>query len=92
MISFITRIFFTLISLKVVKFLLMGFILVSASELVNLLIDVFIPEFSNICNFFNSIPSQVGFFLQFFEIPYAISTILTAYVMRFAIRRLPFVG
>lgn len=91
-ITFLSKTFLAFFSLKVVKFFLMGFILLAASEIIGLLIEVFVPQFSSICNLLSSIPSQLGFFLQYFEIPYAVNTILAAYLMRFAVRRLPFVG
>lgn len=39
-----------------------------------------------------SIPSSVMFFVQFAEIPAGIAMVLSAYGLRFALRRIPFVG
>jgi len=41
---------------------------------------------------FSSIPSGVVFFLSVFELNFGISVILTAYALRFIIRRIPFFG
>lgn len=92
LIAFLTKVFLVIISYRVIKFFIMACILFSASEIVVLLIDIYAPEFSSICNLLASVPPGIGFFLQYFEIDFAVHTVLTAYVMRFAIRRLPFVG
>lgn len=91
-IVFLSKLFLMFFSLKVVRFFLMAFILLGASEIIGLLIEVFVPQFSSICNLLSAVPSELGFFLQYFEIPYAVNTILSAYLIRFAVRRLPFVG
>lgn len=37
-------------------------------------------------------PPAVSWFLQPFEIPYALTVIASAYVARFVLRRIPFIG
>jgi hypothetical protein len=41
---------------------------------------------------FSGIDSGVWFFLQFFSVGYGIKIIASAYVYRFMIRRIPFIG
>lgn len=41
---------------------------------------------------FSQISSNVWYFLDLFQISFGISAILSAYVLRFSIRRLPFIG
>jgi hypothetical protein len=52
-----------------------------------------VPDFvSNAGSFFGSLPSGVIYFLNFFAIQEGMTMILAAYVLRFAIRRIPFIG
>jgi hypothetical protein len=39
-----------------------------------------------------SMPSGVAYVLQSFEVPAGISILMAAYILRFVIRRLPFIG
>jgi hypothetical protein len=39
-----------------------------------------------------TIPSSVGFFLDPFELEYGIGIIVTAYIARFLVRRIPIIG
>ena len=89
---FLIRILKFVFAVTVLRFLLFGTIFLTATEIVPVLISVFLPENISVSDLLADIDPQVGFILQFFEIPYAVHTILSAYVMRFAIRRLPFVG
>ncbi|HHE3607748.1 TPA: DUF2523 family protein [Pasteurella multocida] len=92
LIAFITKIIVFIFTLKVIRFFIFGAILLSSDEIVELLLDIFLPEISDICELLSSVPSQLGFFLQYFEIPFAVNTVLSAYLTRFAIRRLPFIN
>lgn len=48
--------------------------------------------FSTAAGAFSAIPPSVVFFAQAFEMSFGISVVLSAYVLRFVIRRIPFVG
>ncbi|WP_238214255.1 DUF2523 family protein [Pseudomonas sp. PAGU 2196] len=41
---------------------------------------------------FSQIDPSVWYFMQIFQVPYGISAIMSAYVLRFMIRRLPIIG
>lgn len=41
---------------------------------------------------FDSIDSSVWYFMSIFQIPYGITVVLGAYVLRFLVRRIPFIG
>ena len=41
---------------------------------------------------FEQIPDSVMYFLGFLNVPFGIASILTAYSIRFLIRRIPFIG
>lgn len=41
---------------------------------------------------FESIDPSVWYFMSMFQIPYGITVVLGAYVLRFLIRRIPFIG
>ncbi|WP_307941535.1 DUF2523 family protein [Pseudomonas mosselii] len=41
---------------------------------------------------FESIDPSVWYFMSIFQIPYGITVVLSAYVLRFLIRRIPFIG
>ncbi|HDR1195611.1 TPA: hypothetical protein QB253_002103, partial [Pasteurella multocida] len=69
-----------------------GAILLSADEIISILLEIFLPEIADVCALLSEAPSELAFFLQYFEIPLAINTVLSAYLTRFAIRRLPFIN
>ena len=39
-----------------------------------------------------SLPSQVLFFTTLFKLPQGVSLVVSAYILRFAVRRIPFIG
>lgn len=41
---------------------------------------------------FESIDPSVWYFMSVFQIPYGITVVLGAYILRFLIRRIPFIG
>lgn len=52
-----------------------------------------VPDFmNNLGNAFTQIPSGVLYFLEIFEVGYGITIIITATLLRFLIRRIPFIG
>lgn len=48
--------------------------------------------FATAAGAFSGIPSSVVFFAQAFEMGFGVSVVLSAYVLRFVIRRIPFIG
>ncbi|HDR1022987.1 TPA: DUF2523 domain-containing protein [Pasteurella multocida] len=92
LLAFLTKLIAFIFTLKVLKFVIFGSILIVSDEIVGLLLDIFLPQISDICQLLSSVPSELGFFLQYFEIPMAVNTVLSAYLTRFAIRRLPFIN
>lgn len=61
--------------------------------LASMIAGIPVPEFVNTATVgLQGIPPGVAFFLDHAQIPEGIAMIMSAYVLRFAIRRLPFVG
>lgn len=85
---------------KLTQWLLDAFLYIP-KKLWELLLDAFatvieaipVPEFINTAgNAFGSIPPNILFFANFFALGEGITMILSAYVLRFIIRRLPIIG
>lgn len=47
---------------------------------------------NNVFAMFNSIPSGVGYFLSAFNLGFGLKIIISAYITRFLIRRIPVIG
>lgn len=52
----------------------------------------FLPDGSSLTQAFGGLTSDVWWFLDLFQVPFGVSATLSAYVTRFAIRRLPVIG
>lgn len=77
----------------VVKFFIFAVIFFVVSEVVPLIITIFLPEdVSQLSSLFSSISPKVAYFLSLFRIDIAMKTMISAYASRFLIRRIPFVG
>ncbi len=79
------------IALKMLTFTIIYFIL---TMLFPILIS-FLPEWfstGTIRNAFQNIPNGIWYFLDLFSLNEGLNFILTAYVARFVIRRIPFIG
>lgn len=76
------------------KFVVMGSIYVAVSGLSPLVIqymgDFIYPQF--LTSAFAGIPSGVWFFLDFFALDLGLPLMISAYIARFLIRRLPVIG
>ena len=59
--------------------------------LISLLSYIPVPDWLSSANT-TSLPSSVGWMVGLFELQFGLSVIVSAYVARFLIRRLPFVG
>ncbi|QLB14723.1 hypothetical protein A6B39_04280 [Mannheimia granulomatis] len=94
-ISFLAKSFSGILSFLlntiVVKFFVFAMIFLVISEVVPVLFDVFLPE-ADLQQYFDGIPSEALFFLSAFKIDSGVQMILSAYLTRFMIRRIPFVG
>ncbi|WGE47311.1 DUF2523 family protein [Actinobacillus equuli] len=75
----------------VIKFVVFAIIFLVVTEVIPMLFEVFIPE-QELQQYFDSIPSEALFFLSAFKIDVGIQMILSAYMTRFMVRRIPFVG
>lgn len=71
-------------------FLFFGLYFVT-TEFVPVLIGL-LPGVSDIANSFTDMPESVAYFLNIFMFPQGLSMILSAYVTRFMIRRIPLIG
>lgn len=79
-------------STAILKFVLFGLVFLAITEIVPIIIEVFIPEESDLASLFSDIPSEVAYYLAFFKVDVGIKTIISAFSARFLIRRIPFVG
>ncbi|OIQ75372.1 hypothetical protein GALL_429600 [mine drainage metagenome] len=52
----------------------------------------FLPDGSSLTQAFGGLTSDVWYWLDLFQVPFGVSATLSAYVTRFAIRRLPVIG
>ena len=78
----------------VVKFLIMAVAVVVVSQLLPLaatLLSSFIST-SSLSSAFSSVSANEWFFLDFFRLDVGVPLLLSAYVSRFLIRRIPFIG
>lgn len=97
LISFLT-VFFTkvlswLFSAVVLKFLIFGIVFLSITEVLPLIITLLMPEQStNIGSLLSNVPSEVAYFLSFFKVDVGVKLMLSAYLARFIVRRIPFLG
>lgn len=52
-----------------------------------------VPDFvNNTAGLFSQIPGEVWFYWSALQIPYGVGVMLTAWALRFLIRRIPFIG
>lgn len=75
----------------IVKFVLFFALYFVTSEFVPVLMNL-LPDSSFLTSAFLNIPPSVAYFLHLFMIPTGISMVLSAYVTRFIIRRIPIIG
>lgn len=80
----------------VVTVLLSGALLWVVAEFTSVLVSSVLPAGGDLTSSLNStlgaIPASVWYFLDMFAIPYGISVLLSAYVARFIVRRIPGIG
>lgn len=78
----------------VVKFLVMGAVFLIVSELTPLVLG-YLGNFispNGLTSAFSGVPTGVWFFLDFFALDVGLPLLISAYVARFLIRRIPFIG
>lgn len=97
LISFLTSFFSGLLSwlfsTVIIKFFIFGAVFLIVTEVIPLIINIFLPsDMEDISSLISGVPSEVGYFLAPFQIGMGIKAMLSAYLARFIIRRLPFVG
>lgn len=97
LISFLTSFFSGLLSwlfsTVIIKFFIFGAVFLIVTEVIPLIINIFLPsDMGDISSLISGVPSEVGYFLAPFQIGMGIKAMLSAYLARFIIRRLPFVG
>jgi hypothetical protein len=78
----------------VIKFVLMTSLFALMTFLVPLVIGYVAPfvGVANLTNAFTGLDAGVWFFLDFFALGYGVPLMISAYVTRFLIRRLPVIG
>lgn len=75
----------------VIKFVLFGAIYVLCTSIPPL-ISAHLPDTKSIQTLLNALPDGTWFFLNVFEFPKGVSMFMSAYFVRFFIRRIPFFG
>jgi ABC-type thiamin/hydroxymethylpyrimidine transport system permease subunit len=78
----------------VIQFVVMGVVLVIVTKLMPLAMN-YVTSFvtpGGLTSVFNGLPSGVWFFLDFFALDIGLPLVLSAYISRFLIRRIPFIG
>jgi len=78
----------------VLQFVVMGVVLVIVSKLMPIALG-YVASFvspGGLTAAFSGLPPSVWFFLDFFALDVGLPLILSAYVARFLIRRIPFIG
>lgn len=73
----------------IVKFVIFSVVFIAFSHLLPIILDFALTGFSGDLP---SVSGYVGFVLQYFNIESAVKLLTSAYVTRFLIRRMPFVG
>lgn len=78
----------------VVKFVILTVVFAVLAVVVPMAINYVLPFVggSSLTSAFNGLDGGVWYFLDFFALDYGLPLILSAYVARFLIRRLPFIG
>ncbi|MDY0485028.1 DUF2523 domain-containing protein [Pasteurella multocida] len=90
--KFLVSVFSYIFSASAIKFVIFGLIFITVVEVIPILIEVFLPESVDLQSLLSAIDSDVVYFLAFFKVDFGIKAMLTAYVSRFLIRRIPFIG
>lgn len=77
----------------VLKFVIFGLIYLAFQEIVPLLLDIFIGDkFNEIKSLLGQVSENVAYFLKMFRVDFAFKVVLSAYLTRFMIRRIPVIG
>lgn len=78
----------------VLQFIVMGICLVIVTQLMPVVIGYVAPFISpgGLSGAFTGLPPGVWFYLDFFALDVGVPLILSAFVARFLIRRIPFIG
>ena len=90
--GFFTKSLSWLFSAVILKFFLFGVVFIALTEVVPVVIELLLPEGNDIGSLLSNIPSEVAYLLSFFKIDVGVKLMLSAYLARFIIRRIPFIG
>lgn len=75
----------------VLKFVVFGVLFFVVTEFIALLVPL-LPNAGSLSNALGNIPASVWFFLDVFNFSAGFQIVITAYVTRFIIRRIPVIG
>lgn len=93
LIAYLTKLLSWLFSAVIIKFIVFGVCFLALTEVLPLLINLLLPQqATNLGSLLSNIPSEVSYFLGFFKIDVGVKLMLSAYLARFIVRRIPFVG
>lgn len=75
----------------VIKFVIFAVLFVVVSEFGTLLLS-FLPDWMTFTGSFTGVDSGVWYFLDFFQLAFGLPIVISAFVTRFLIRRIPVIG
>jgi len=91
--AFLDRFFDFVVSyVKELPIVLLDKFLSAVSVVINEIFSLFPLDFISVFNDFSSVASTLGYFMSPFKIGTGLGFILSAYVIRFLIRRIPIIG
>ncbi|HHF3508096.1 TPA: DUF2523 family protein [Haemophilus influenzae] len=78
----------------VAKFFVFFALFFITTEFIPVVIELFIPENLrvNFQTLFNSLPSDMWYFLELLKVPFGVTLFISAMLARFIIRRIPVIG
>ena len=75
----------------VLKFVMFSILFFIVTEFLGFITSK-LPGASSLTGAFGSIPEGIWYFLDLFQFSFGVSAVLSAYILRFSIRRIPFIG
>ena len=76
----------------IIKFVVFFAIFYVLSEFIPIMFSLFHADIGLVSTYAQAIPATVWYFFDAFNLPNGIPFIISAYMSRFAIRRIPFIG
>lgn len=86
-----------LIKTVVIKFVIFTVLFLVISSIVPILLDTIMPDYASdgdggIEAAWNALPAEMGYYLNLTLVPTGLSMVISAYIARFILRRIPLIG